>query len=59
VDVLDAEDGIPPELVRQQRDLRVPAARKLERLRTIFQWLEADFDVVTLRDAADHLAPTL
>ncbi|HEX8539894.1 MAG TPA: polysaccharide deacetylase family protein [Cystobacter sp.] len=59
VDVLDADDGIPPELVRQQRDLRVPAARKLERLRTLFQWLRADRDVVTLRDAAVQLAPTV
>ncbi|WNG24769.1 polysaccharide deacetylase family protein [Cystobacter fuscus] len=58
VDVLDADDGIPPELVRQQRDLRVPASRKLERLRTIFQWLRADRDVVTLRNAAVQLAPS-
>ncbi len=56
VDVLGEEDGIPPELVRQQRDLRVPAARKLERLRTVFGWLKADYDVVTLRDAATQLA---
>lgn len=56
VDVLDAEDGIPPELVRQQRDLRVPAARKLERLRTLFGWLKSDYDVVTLRDAASELS---
>jgi peptidoglycan/xylan/chitin deacetylase (PgdA/CDA1 family) len=55
VDVLDAEDGIPPELVRQQRDLRVPAANKLERLRTLFGWLKSDYEVVTLRDAASHL----
>ena len=56
VDVLDAEDGIPPELVRQQRDLRVPAAQKLERLRTLFGWMKSDYDVVTLRDAASELA---
>ncbi|WNG49594.1 polysaccharide deacetylase family protein [Archangium minus] len=56
VDVLGAEDGIPPELVRQQRDLRVPVAHKLERLRTLFGWLKSDYDVVTLRDAASHLA---
>ncbi len=59
VDVLDAADGIPAALVRQQRDLRVPAALKLERLRTVFEWLRADSDVVTLRDAAERLAPTL
>lgn len=59
VDVLGAEDGIPPELVRQQRDLRVPVAHKLERLRTLFGWLKADSDVVTLRDAAAWLAGTV
>ncbi|RKH46107.1 polysaccharide deacetylase family protein [Corallococcus llansteffanensis] len=59
VDVLDAADGIPPELVRQQRDLRVSAAKKQERLRSVFQWLKDDFDVVTLRDAAGQLSATL
>ncbi|WP_434388241.1 polysaccharide deacetylase family protein [Melittangium boletus] len=55
VDVLDADDGIPAALVRQQRDLRVPVATKLERLRALFTWLRRDFDVVTLRDAASRL----
>lgn len=59
VDVLDAADGIPWELVRQQRDLRVSAAKKQARLRSIFQWLKDDFDVVTLRDAAGQLVATL
>lgn len=59
VDVLDATDGIPPELASQQRDLRVSAAAKLERLREVFQWLQRDYDVVTLRDAARSLAPAL
>lgn len=59
VDVLDAADGIPPELVRQQRDLGVGSAQKLERLATVFRWLQADTDVVTLRVAAERLAPTL
>lgn len=59
VDVLDATDGIPEKLVRQQRDLRVPSARKMERLAEIFRWLKADADVVTLRVAAEQLAPTL
>lgn len=59
VDVLDASDGIPGELVRQQRDLRVSAAKKLERLREIFGWLRAECDVVTLRDAAKRLSPSL
>ncbi len=59
VDVLDASDGIPPELVRQQRDLRVSAARKLERLREILGWLKAERDVVTLREAAGRFSATL
>jgi peptidoglycan/xylan/chitin deacetylase (PgdA/CDA1 family) len=59
VDVLDATDGIPPELVRQQRDLRVSATRKMERLETLFRWLKDERDVVTLRAAAERLAPTL
>jgi peptidoglycan/xylan/chitin deacetylase (PgdA/CDA1 family) len=58
VDVLDARDGIPPEIVRQQRDLNVPSAQKMERLRKVFQWLMADFEVVTLRDAAARLPAT-
>ena len=56
LDVLGAEDGIPTALVRQQRDLRVPVARKLARLRELFGWLRADYDVVTLRDAASRLS---
>jgi hypothetical protein len=59
VDVLDATDGIPPELVRQQRDLRVSATRKMERLETLFRWLKDERDVVPLRAAAERLAPTL
>ncbi|SEU38561.1 polysaccharide deacetylase family protein [Stigmatella erecta] len=59
VDVLDATDGIPEALVHRQRDLRVPAARKLERLATLFRWLKADADPVPLRVAAERLAPGL
>ena len=59
VDVLDSADGIPHELVRQQRDLRVASGRKMERLATIFRWLAQDADIVTLRVAAEQLAPTV
>jgi hypothetical protein len=55
VDVLDATDGIPPELARQQRDLRVPAKVKLERLGKLFAWLGADRDRVTVLEAARRL----
>jgi peptidoglycan-N-acetylglucosamine deacetylase len=59
VDVLDATDGVPEALVRRQRDLQVPAARKMERLATVFRWLKADADPVPLREAAERLAPGL
>lgn len=59
VDVLDATDGIPDVLVRQQRDLRVRASQKLARLREIFGWLKSECEVVTLRDAAGRLSATL
>ncbi|MFL5319622.1 MAG: polysaccharide deacetylase family protein [Myxococcaceae bacterium] len=56
VDVLSASDGIPDELVRVQRDLRIPVERKLERLGEIFTWLRRDFDAVTLTQAAERFA---
>jgi peptidoglycan-N-acetylglucosamine deacetylase len=56
IDVLDADDGVPPELARQQRDLNVPHGIKLSRLREIFSWLKDDYEVVTLADAAGRLA---
>lgn len=55
VDVLDAEDGVPPALVSRQRDLRVPHGEKLERLAEIFGWLARDFELMPLKDAARHL----
>lgn len=57
VDVLDASDGIPPELVRQQRDLQVPARVKLDRLGKLFGWLGEDRDRVTLLEASRRLRP--
>ncbi|MDY7228990.1 polysaccharide deacetylase family protein [Hyalangium rubrum] len=59
VDVLDETDGIPPELVRQQRDLLVSASRKMQRLETLFRWLKEERDVVTLREAAERLSHSL
>ena len=59
LDVLDATDGVPAELARQQRDLRVPAREKLERLGRLFGWLGEDRERVTVREAARRLAPTL
>lgn len=57
LDVLDASDGIPPQLARQQRDLQVPARVKLERLGKLFAWLGADRDRVTVLEAARRLRP--
>ena len=57
LDVLDATDGVPAELVRQQRDLQVPVKVKLERLGKLFAWLGADRDRVTVLEAARRLRP--
>lgn len=52
VDALDAADGLPPELVRRQRDLAVPCQVKLGRLGAAIRTLARERDVVTLRTAA-------
>lgn len=59
VDVCDESDGIPPELVRQQRDLRVPVREKMKRLRALFGWLGEDRQRVTVLDAARALRSSL
>lgn len=55
IDVLGEEDGIPSALCRQQRDLRVPVATRLQRLARVFEWIAQDFEVVTLQVAARRL----
>jgi peptidoglycan/xylan/chitin deacetylase (PgdA/CDA1 family) len=57
VDVLDATDGIPPALARQQRDLAVPVKTKLARLGTLFRWLSEDREALTVLEAARRLRP--
>ena len=57
IDVLDQSDGIPPELVRQQRDLQISARVKVERLGKLFAWLGADRERVTVLEAARRLRP--
>lgn len=59
IDVLDASDGIPAALARQQRDVNVPASEKLKRLKTLFTWLGDDRERVTLAGAAQRLAGSL
>lgn len=56
VDVLGAEDAIPPALLRQQRDLGISWRVKVRRLERVFGWLRRDYEVVTLADAATRLA---
>jgi peptidoglycan/xylan/chitin deacetylase (PgdA/CDA1 family) len=55
IDVLDESDGIPEALARQQRDVRVPASQKLERLKRLFTWLGDDRERVTVAEAARRL----
>ncbi len=55
IDVLDASDGAGPELARRQRDLRVRASEKMERLAEAFGWIANDFEVTTLADVAARL----
>ncbi len=57
IDVLDQTDGVPEVLVRQQRDLKVPVATKLERLARLFAWLGDDRERVTVAEAARRYAP--
>lgn len=52
VDVLGVEDALPPELIRQQRDLGLRAQLKVDRLKEVFRWLRDDSEVVTLAAAA-------
>ncbi|MBL9037222.1 MAG: polysaccharide deacetylase family protein [Archangium sp.] len=59
IDVLDASDGVPAQLVARQRDLRVPVREKLQRLRRLFAWLGDDRERLTVAGVAERLAPTL
>lgn len=55
VDLLDARDGIPAGLVKQQRDLAIPWEQKRDRLRQVLGWLARDFVPCTLQTAATRL----
>lgn len=52
IDVLDAEDGVPEALAKQQRDLAVPHRTKLQRLDSVLTWLSRDFELATLGEAS-------
>lgn len=55
VDLLGAEDGLPPELGRAQPDLAIPGSAKRARLREVVEWLARDFRLVPLGEAARSL----
>ena len=52
VDLLGAEDGVPPELGRAQPDLAIPGSAKRARIREVVEWLARDFRLVPLGEAA-------
>jgi peptidoglycan-N-acetylglucosamine deacetylase len=56
IDVLDVGDGIPDALAARQRDVRVSTRTRTARLRSVLQWIQDDFEVVTLLEAARRLA---
>jgi peptidoglycan-N-acetylglucosamine deacetylase len=55
IDALDATDGLPEPLVRQQRDARLPARDKLSRLAEVLRWAKAERETMTLAQAAARL----
>ncbi|MHB1843848.1 MAG: polysaccharide deacetylase family protein [Deltaproteobacteria bacterium] len=59
IDLMDRSDGAGDGLPRQQRDLRIPAAQKLARLRALLSWMADDYRLVTLGEAARAFAASL
>lgn len=55
-DLCDGSDGVPAELLARQRDLRIPAKIKLERLERVLRHLVAGRTPVTLAGAARLLS---
>jgi hypothetical protein len=55
VDLMDASDGAGEVLPRHQGDLRIPAAKKLDRLRRLVARIASDYEIVTLSQVADRL----
>jgi hypothetical protein len=53
---MDASDGAGDRLPRLQRDLRVPAQEKIAKLAELLARIAADYEVVTLAQAAERLA---
>lgn len=59
IDLLDATDGAGPRLAAVQRDLRFRATAKAARLSEVIGWLARDYDLVTLRAAAEAWRPLI
>ena len=55
IDLMDESDGAGPRLARAQRDLRIPAARKIARLRRLLHRISTDYEIVTLAELAERL----
>jgi hypothetical protein len=56
VDALGADDGLPPALLRQQRDLRISSGLKMARMGRIFELLAARRKLLRLDQATEILA---
>lgn len=59
LDLLDAHDGVPKDLVRRQRELSLPWQTKRARLKEILGWLQSDFTPGTLGQVASQLSQPL
>jgi peptidoglycan-N-acetylglucosamine deacetylase len=59
IDLLDASDGSGQALASAQRDLRILATEKISRLRQVIAWLAKDYDLVTLKAAAEVWRPMI
>lgn len=59
IDVLDASDGVPAVLARQQRDLNVKASEKLSRLKQLLARMREDSEMMTLSTVARQLKQTV
>jgi hypothetical protein len=55
IDLMDASDGAGELLPQHQPDLRIPAAKKLAKLRRLFARIAADYEIVTLANVAERL----
>jgi hypothetical protein len=55
IDLMDVSDGAGEALAKIQRDLQVPARRKIDRLDELLARIAADYEVVTLLQASKRV----